>query len=345
MFPTFIPHPLVRGGHAQTILGCYLPGLKWAPKSEQHLVELPDGDRIVLHEDAPQGVHEADRVVLLVHGLGGSHQSTYMQRTAAKLVEKGVHVFRMDLRGCGAGTGVAKLPTHAGRSEDVGAALSHVMEACADLPVFLVGFSMGANHILKLLGEMGRQRPANLAGAMAVAPPIDLMDCSRNMERGVNSLYNKTFLRNLLRAAAVRRQRVPKEFDPPLTPLPRRLRDFDERFTAPLAGFASAEEYYHRSSSQALLKEIEVPTVVVAAVDDPIVPVGPFESASYSQSTQLIIVPSGGHLGFFGVKGADPDRRWMDWRIVDWVTTSPIPKQRWKTRLTSPTPTNVAASR
>jgi uncharacterized protein len=345
MFPTFIPHPLVRGGHAQTILGCYLPGLKWAPQSEQHLVELPDGDRIVLHEDAPQGAHIADRVVLLVHGLGGSHQSTYMQRTAAKLAEKGVHVFRMDLRGCGAGTSVAKLPTHAGRSEDVGAALSHVMETCADLPVFLIGFSMGANHVLKLLGEMGRQRPANLAGAMAVAPPIDLIDCSRNMERGVNALYNKSFLRNLLRAAAVRRQRVPKEFDPPLTPLPRRLRDFDERFTAPLGGFSSAEEYYHRASSRPLLKEIEVPTVVVAAADDPIVPVGPFKSATYSHSTQLAIVPSGGHLGFFGVKGADPDRRWMDWRIVDWVTTSPIPKQRWKTRFTSPTPTNVAASR
>ncbi len=345
MFPSFIPHPLVRGGHAQTILGCYLPGMKWAPQSKQHLVALPDGDRIVLHEDVPLGVQEPDRVVLLIHGLGGSHQSTYMQRTAAKLVEKGVRVFRMDLRGCGAGTALAKLPVHAGRSEDVGVVLAYLMEACADTPIFLVGFSMGGNLVLKLLGEMGRQRPANLAGAMAVAPPIDLIDCSRNMERGVNRLYNRSFLRSLLRAAAMRRERVPKEFDPPLLPLPQKLRDFDERFTAPLAGYASAEEYYHRASSRPLLQEIQVPTVVVAAADDPIVPVGPFESATYSQSTQLLIVPSGGHLGFFGVKGADPDRRWMDWRVVDWVISSAIPKQRWKTRLTSPTPTSAAASR
>jgi predicted alpha/beta-fold hydrolase len=345
MFPSFIPHPLVRGGHAQTILGCYLPGLKWAPKSEQHLVALPDGDRIVLHEDAPQECRQADRVALLIHGLGGSYLSTYMQRTAAKLVEGGVRVFRMDLRGCGAGTDLAKLPVHAGRSEDVGVVLAHVIETCPDAPVFVVGFSMGGNLILKLLGETGRQRPANLAGAMAVAPPIDLIDCSRNMERGVNRLYNRSFLRSLLKAAAIRRQRVPKEYDPSLSPLPRRLKEFDERFTAPLAGYASAEEYYHRASARPLLKEIEVPTVIVAAADDPIVPVGPFEASSYSDSTRVIIVPSGGHLGFFGVKGADPDRRWLDWRIVEWVTTSPVPKHRWKTRLTSPTPTNAAVSR
>ena len=107
MFPSFIPHPLVRGGHAQTILGCYLPGLTWAPQSELHLVALPDGDRLVLHDDVPAEGKEAGRVALLVHGLGGSHQSTYMQRTADKLVAKGVRVFRMDLRGCGAGTGLA----------------------------------------------------------------------------------------------------------------------------------------------------------------------------------------------------------------------------------------------
>ena len=330
MFPTFIPHPLVRGGHAQTVLGCYLPGLKWSASAKQHLVPLPDGDRLVLHDDMPdsQTWHDGDRVALLVHGLGGCHQSTYMQRTAAKLVGKGVRVFRMDLRDCGAGTGLARLPVHAGRSEDVGAALLHVMQCCPDSPVFLVGFSMGANHVLKLLGELGSQRPANLAGAMAVAPPIDLVACARNMEMGLNTLYNRKFLRGLLRAAAVRSQRVPKEFAPPLHPLPRHMREFDHRFTAPLGGFASAEDYYERSGAGPTLRNITVPTVIVAAADDPIVPVKPFETASYSSMTQLVITPSGGHLGFFGTAGTDPDRRWLDWRIVEWATTSPVPRRR-----------------
>ena len=93
MFPPFIPHPLVRGGHAQTVLGCYLPGLTWTASGKRHLVSLPDGDQLVLHDDEPEGDgrwQAGDRVALLVHGLGGSHQSTYMLRTAAKLVAKGV---------------------------------------------------------------------------------------------------------------------------------------------------------------------------------------------------------------------------------------------------------------
>jgi len=226
----------------------------------------------------------------------------------------------MDLRGCGAGEHLAKFPVHAGRSEDVAAALAHVMETCPNSPVFLVGFSMGANLVLKLLGELGSQRPDHLAGAMAVAPPIDLVTCARNMERGINCLYNRSFLRTLLRTANERRQRVPAELAPPLSPRPITLREFDHRFTAPLAGFASAEEYYERASSAPLLKNIEVPTVVLTAADDPIVPVQPFESASYSPLAKLVVVPSGGHLGFFGKSGLDPDRRWLDWRIVDWVT-------------------------
>ncbi len=384
MFPPFIPHPLVRGGHAQTILGCYLPGLKWAANGKQHLVPLPDGDRLVLHDDVPGGGSRGqgtgngeqetghkrqetanwqrltvpcplspvpsawqagDRVALLVHGLGGCHQSTYMQRTAAKLVAKGVRVFRMDLRGCGAGKELAKLPVHAGRSEDVGVALAHVIESCPDSPVFLVGFSMGANLVLKLLGELGRQRPANLAGAMAVAPPIDLIACAQNMETGLNIWYNRKFLRNLLREAVIRNGRVAREIAPPLHPSPRHLRDFDERFTAPLGGFASAEDYYRRASSAPLLKEIDVPTIVVAAADDPIVPVRPFEAANYSSSTRLAIVPTGGHLGFVSKKGADPDRRWLDWRIVEWVTTSNVPRKRWATQVTFPKPSSAAATR
>lgn len=336
MFPPFVPHPLIRGGHAQTILGCYLPGLKWEGRCKQHHVALPDGDRLVLHDERPEegarhSWREGDRVAILVHGLGGSHRSTYMQRTAAKLVAKGVRVFRMDLRGCGAGVELAKLPVHAGRSEDVGATLAHVLATCPDSPAFLVGFSMGANLVLKLLGELGRQRPANLAGAMAVAPPIDLPTCSRNMETGLNKLYNRSFLRGLVRAATIRSLRVPRELVPSLHPSPRSLKEFDQCFTAPLAGYASADEYYERASSAPLLKEIDVPTIVVAAADDPIVPVTPFESATYSSSTQLVVIPSGGHLGFVGKMGADPDRRWLDWRIVDWITTSKVDRFTWDT--------------
>src|SRR5207237_2942807 len=247
-FPVFRPHPLLRGGHLQTIAGVYLPG-NVRIDSVQQRVPLPDGDQIVLHDDGPPqrgvGVSPArtnsgqagslpyEPVGILIHGLGGTHQSGYMVRGSAKLRAKGVRVFRMDLRGCGAGMALARQPLHAGRSEDVAAALEHVSRQCPGSPIHLVGFSMGGNMALKLAGELGQQAPTYLASVMAVGPPIDLAECSRCMDRGLARVYDRTFVRNLMRH--VRRQLVlvPDVATRPLLPRPRRLIEFDDSFTAP----------------------------------------------------------------------------------------------------------------
>jgi hypothetical protein len=225
----------------------------------------------------------------------------------------------MDLRGYGAGFPLARHPVHAGRSEDAAAALDYVIDLCPDSPVHLVGFSMGANIVLKLAGELGELAPANLASVMAVAPPIDLIECSRNMQRPVNRLYDRRFLKSLLRHIRLRNALVPGALARPLDPPPRRLVEFDNRFTAPLSGFADAEDYYTRASSGALLRHITVPTLILSAANDPIIPIKPFETASYSPTTKLLITPCGGHLGYVGRGGRDPDRRWLDWRVVEWI--------------------------
>lgn len=320
-FPSFRPHPLIRGGHLQTIIGSYLPWQKIVYAARQHRVPLADGDQIVVHDDQPaeNKWQSGDPVVLLIHGLGGCHLSSYMQRCAVKLTARGYRVFRMDLRGYGAGFPLARHPVHAGRSEDAGAVLNFLSELCEDSAIHVVGFSMGANIVLKLAGEFGAAAPRNLASVMAVSPPIDLIECSRNIQRSANRLYDRMFVRSLLRHIQRRKAAVPGALARPLDPPPRRLVEFDNRFTAPLAGFADAEDYYLRASSGALLRQITVPTFIVAAANDPIVPVKPFETAKYSPTTKLLITPCGGHLGFVARRGADPDRRWLDWRVVEWI--------------------------
>src|SRR5205085_10844880 len=197
------PHPLVRGGHLQTIVGGYLPhGVKL--DSAIRRVALPDGDAIALHDDGSEllagtkpgssPASDAQRggpVAILLHGLGGSHQSSYMLRCSAKLRTRGVRVFRMDLRGYGAGIELARQPLHAGRSEDAGTVLDYVHRLLPDSPIHLVGFSMGANIVLKLAGELGAQAPPHLASVLAVSPPIDLAACTRNIQRGMNRLYDR----------------------------------------------------------------------------------------------------------------------------------------------------------
>jgi len=313
--PPFRPHPLVRGGHLQTIAGCYWPSPKGA-RGDQHRVLLPDGDTLVLHDDGPA---DGSSVALLVHGLGGCAQSSYMLRCSAKLRARGVRVFRMDLRGCGAGLALARRPLHAGRSEDAAAAFGYVSDQCPGRPIHLVGFSMGANIVLKLVGELGEGAPARLASVMAVSPPIDLVACSRSIQQGWNSAYDRRFVRSLLRHVGERTRTVPDALTRPLDPRPKKLLEFDSQFTAPLSGFADVRDYYTRASSGPLLANIAVPTLIIAAASDPIVPIKPFEEACYSPTTQLAIMRCGGHLGFVGARNVDADCRWLDWRVVDWV--------------------------
>ncbi|MEX2173848.1 MAG: alpha/beta fold hydrolase [Pirellulaceae bacterium] len=319
--PPFRPHPLFRGGHAQTVAGCYLPWRRIAYRAVQHLVPLPDEDKIVLHDDCPEDWKAGDPVVLMVHGLGGCHQSGYMQRGMIKLTHLGIRVFRMDLRGCGAGFSHARHTIHAGRSEDAAAALAYVIGLCPQSPVHMAAYSMGANIALKMAGEFGDQPPPELASLMAVAPPIDLVACSQSIQLGWNRLYDQSFVVGLLRHLRRRAAQVPNAITRQFNPRPRRLIDFDNQFTAPLAGFATALAYYEGASSAPLLRRIAVPTLIVAAASDPIVPIEPFERATYSDTTELVVTPCGGHLGFVGQSGDDPDRRWIDWRLIEWVTS------------------------
>jgi predicted alpha/beta-fold hydrolase len=97
--------------------------------------------------------------------------------------------------------------------------------------------------------------------------------------------------------------------------------DFDSLFTAPLCGFADVHDYYARASSAPLLSRITVPTLILAAASDPIVPITTFETARLSPTTHLHIAPCGGHLGFISARGSDPDLRWLDWRLADWITS------------------------
>jgi uncharacterized protein len=318
-FPAFRAHPLVRGGHLQTILGCYFFHQHVPYAATRHLVKLADGDQIAVHDDRPLKWQPNDPVALLVHGLGGSHQSGYMQRCASKLNAHGVRVFRMDLRGCGAGMGLAKQLCHAGRSEDVAAVLDDINQRCVFSPATVIGFSMGANMVLKLAGEWQHQPPENVVGVMAVAPPVDLGVCCTNVQNALRGVYDRTFVNGLRRYIIQRQRSNPEIPTPPLPSNVRRIREFDAHVTAPLSGFRDAEDYYTRASSGPFLTKIRIPTLIVAAQDDPIVPVAIVQQAKISDAVKMVIADGGGHLGYIAAKGNDPDCRWLDWRVVEWV--------------------------
>lgn len=312
--PDFIPHPWLRSGNLQTIIGSW--GSVPAERAVRRLVTVSDGDQVVVHDDQPPTWRAGDGTALLVHGLCGSHRSGYLVRIAAKLNAAGVRTFRLDMRGCGAGRALARHPYHSGRSEDLATALTAIAAWCPGSPTALVAFSLGANAALKLLGECGDRPPGNLDRGIAVCPPVDLAACVRSLERYPARIYDRFFTGMLLEqvhASPTLCEHAARIF---ARHRPTRLVEFDDAFTAPLSGFGDAATYYRQCSAAPLLTRIQVPTTILAAEDDPIVPITPLQAAQHNLTVDLQIATRGGHLGFIQ---ADR-RRWMDGLIERLVT-------------------------
>ena len=318
--PEFRPARGLSSPHAQTAWATLFPRLIQLTATIERRLRLDDGDMLVMHDDCPQEWRRGDHVVLMLHGLGGSHRSGYMVRLAARLQQRGVRSFRMDHRGCGAGTSLAKYPYHAGRVEDLAAAVSMVERLCPGSPISLAGFSLSGNLLLRYLGEFGADLPLSLFRAVAVCPPIDLQHCSSMLNASrMGQRYDLYFARRLVRQLSNSTQ---WRDDVPLATVrrpPRRLYDFDELYTAPASGFESADHYYDRASSKPVIHQIRVHTTILASQDDPVVSTHAFRGLELPPNVTLCLTKHGGHLGFVGRSGVDPDRRWMDWRLLEWL--------------------------
>ncbi|MEM1068224.1 MAG: alpha/beta fold hydrolase [Planctomycetota bacterium] len=319
--PPFVPHRWLRNGHLQTLVSVRSTPAEPLNPQRYH-VEVSEGDCIALHEDSPPGWRSGHPSMLLVHGLSGCHAAPYMLRLASRFLRRGVRVFRMDMRGCGAAAKLSRHVTHAGRSEDIMAALQHVAERTDSGPMMMTAISMGGNQALRAMGRVGsgdEQAPPwfdRMSKVAVVAPPIDLARCSRNMNRFRMRLYNYYFIRSLL-------SRVPEQVSARedfqrqrRKGRPRTLWELDDQITAPLSGFRDAAEYYNDASSKWVIEHLPVPTLVLVAEDDPLVPIGCFvdESAKWSPHAKLVVSPTGGHVGFIDRKG----ECWMDEVIASW---------------------------
>ncbi len=312
----FRPHLLVRGGHLQTIIGYYLSNPKTISHTKLHRVPLPDGDTLVICENRPGRKSGFPALIVFMHGLGGHSDSPYMLRLAELFRNRGWITFRMNHRDCGAGAGLARNLYHSGRSDDISRVLMHVSEMYPDTPMIAVGFSLSGNALLKLLGEGRDPIPSNLAGAVAVVPPIDLSKCAAELCKSSNWIYNLRFV--LMLKEAIREQQIHFANFPKFKfPLWMTIRDFDEICTAPLNGFASAEDYYTKCSAKQFLAEITTPTFLLASADDPFIPKETFDDLPLNQNLTVHIAPSGGHMGFVAAEKTPlGSRRWMDYAIL-----------------------------
>jgi predicted alpha/beta-fold hydrolase len=311
----------MKSAHLQTVGAFLFRGRNINYSAEKFTVPLHDGDQLVVHDDRPESWITGDRIAIIFHGLCGSHLSPCVVRLADKLNRRGIRTVRVDMRGFGDSTLISKSHLHGGSYRDAMSVIDFVHRISPLSKLSLVGFSIGGNIVLKTLGIWSDVPHEQVDSAVAVSPPIDLIHCSWNLRQRGNRLYEKYFVKRLHDQLTLRRRMVEGLVDNQLSPLPTRLIHWDDQFTAPCWGYRGAREYYEDASSGPELSNVRVPTIVLAAHDDPVVPYSMFKAFEMSKHIELISTERGGHLGFISQGLKDPDRFWMDWRICQWVTS------------------------
>lgn len=266
------------------------------------------GDTLLAMLDEPATPKAGTPLAILIHGLTGAEGSAYMVSQARCLLDRGVRVLRLNLRGAGPSRQTCGGQYYAGRSRDFRALLSLLPAELTQEGMVAVGYSLGAAMLLKYLGEEGAS--TLLRAAASVSAPIDLSAASQCMLRTRNGLYHRYLLGEMKREAtgpgailsAAERAAILGAAT---------IWQYDEDFIAPRHGFDGAEDYYERSRPLRFMPGIRIPTLVLAALDDPWIPGALYRGFDWAGNKALtpLLPLQGGHVGFHGVGQAAP---WSD---------------------------------
>jgi predicted alpha/beta-fold hydrolase len=303
-----------KNRHFQTIwprFFCSTPNIE----TQFERYTLPDDDFVDLAWSFPKG--EVKGVAVVFHGLEGSIDSHYIKHIKNSLTQDGWISVLMHFRGC---SGVPnRLPRyyHSGETQDARHFLDYVATRYPDLPRVAVGYSLGGNMLLKLLGESGSQLP--ISAAVAISAPMNLSVCADSVNRGFSKIYQHYLIKRMARSVQrkIDADNFEEDFVFSLGDIRRlkRFRCFDEKFTAPLHGFKDAQDYYDKSSAVGYLSNIQLPTLIIHAKDDPFMDESVLpQQDNISENVLLEVSEQGGHVGFLHGTPWKP-KMWLNWRV------------------------------
>ena len=294
--------------HAQTVMA-YLTPAGSSPPSTQLIVPVTEEEALSCEVSTPPSWISTNKTVFLVHGLGGSHLSSYMVRLSKKLYEKGIRAVRVNMRCCGSGKDLAKKPYHGGLSEDILKVLIQLKKETPLSPFILVGFSLGGNIALKLAAEIEKTNKDLIHSLIAVCPAIDLAETAEILSQPDNRIYNRFYMSQL--ESMVNTKNKKYNFST--------MSEFDTLITAPNFGFANPKDYYQKSSSRYLLGQINHPCRILLAMDDPFINHLSFLNVPLSDKIKIFISEYGGHIGFFGWTNKEHRYYWLDQTLLNWI--------------------------
>lgn len=317
MFDSFVPARGLESGHAQTIFAHFFRRPR-PPALVRERWELADGDFVDVDRlpADPAAPH-----VLVLHGLEGSSQASYVLEVLAGAAARGWGALALNFRSC---TGPNRLlrSYHAGDTGDAREVAARLRERVRG-PLGAVGFSLGGNVLVKLLAETGDAAPVD--AAVAVSAPLDLARCAEALDApGLNAVYRVRFVWQLRQKAIAKARRHPSDaYDVRRATRTLSLREFDDAWTAPVHGFAGARGYYAAASTAARLGEVRRPLLLLTAADDPMIPSSAFPMAAARANPRVtpILTRHGGHVAFVGGSVRRPSF-WAEATALDYLERS-----------------------
>jgi len=306
-------------GHLQTIIPSLwrtVPDVAY----ERERLELADGDFLNLDWSRQPASWHTDGLALVSHGLEGDASRPYVRGMVRALNRAGLDALAWNYRSCGGEMNRLLRSYHLGDTDDLDLVLRHALATGRYQRVYLVGFSAGGNVTLKYLGETPSRVPAEVQRAAVFSVPTDLRASSVYISRPQNQVYLRRFLKSLRLKVRAKAELLPGQINLEGIEELRDFQEFDNRYTAPMHGFDSADTYYRYASSGRYLSGIQVPTLLVNAQNDPFLPAScfPREMAAESPFVFLETPPEGGHVGF--PEGSPDGEYYSERRAVAFLT-------------------------
>jgi uncharacterized protein len=323
----FTPRRFLRNGHLQTLAGNFLPRKFSLPEPEPLIVEVerpvggygPSSVLCHCHWQPPE-LRSKRLTVVIVHGLEGSSSSLYVLGNTMRALATGFNVVRMNMRSCGGTDALSPTIYHSGRSEDVAAVVARVIERYQLESIALVGYSMGANLVLKYAGEVASAPPAQLKAVVGVSPLMDLAVSSAALHEPQNRIYEWHFLRSMLERVRRRAMLYPKIYSTAGLEKIRSMRLFDEHIVARYGGFAGADDYYYSVASSQYAGLFRAPTLILHSLDDPFIRMLSSTRAALIENPHVTFVETqhGGHCAFLAPSKND-DGRWAESTLLGFL--------------------------
>jgi predicted alpha/beta-fold hydrolase len=286
---------------------------------ERVLVDVGEGDRVLLHFAPPRVA--GGTVAVIVHGFTSSADARLVRSLARKCAARGFGVARVNTRGSGASLPFTRRLAHAGLEADLCAVLAALQRRVPESSFALIGISMGGNVALRAAAALAGGKGPRLSCVAGLSPVVDVARCARDCDSAPHArLYRAVFLRSLRARVTALDRAHGLGIDRRALAAVRTLRAFDDLYTAPLWGHASADEYWARASALPVLEAIEVPILAIAARDDLLVPFDSLRPLRRRSGVKFLATAKGGHCAFVArARGADEDRYWAENRIVEFL--------------------------